>query len=310
MTGQDRTSSSRSYLHWPGSQPGWDFAACTLLIRSPKQQEHCQLMQSLKTGLLEGSASEDGSPGLLTNAPEKAHYIWSRGALRTGFADGSPQLSIPDQGDAVIPGCMNPVDVHVVFLMFPSPALTVMASMNWSLQECVPTTKARFVFLISLSTVLCCGNKDAQQLNQLLVSKDDLAVHCGLTDPFKTVEVSQALSYQLDMSMTGVEPTFSLDWLTQTSPEPACVPHLSPDKVPSSLNPASPEPALLLPSPAHRLLLLPAGPSCLSPSTPANQQLLLLTFLVDFTQPLLHYILLFLFQQPFPCTCCPLSPAL
>lgn len=62
------------------------------------------------------------------------------------------------------------------FLMSPSPALTVMASMNWSLQECVPTTKARFVFLISLSTVLCCGNKDAQQLNQLLVGKDDLAL--------------------------------------------------------------------------------------------------------------------------------------
>lgn len=35
------------------------------------------------------------------------------------------------------------------------PALTVMASMNWSLQEFVPTTSARLVFLISLSTVLC-----------------------------------------------------------------------------------------------------------------------------------------------------------
>lgn len=194
----DRTSSSRSYLHWPGSQPGWDFAACTLLIRSLKQQEHCQLMQSLKTGLLEGSAPEDGSPGLLTNVPAKAHYIWSRGALWTGFADGLPQLSITDHGDAVVPGCMNPVDVRMDFLMSPSPALTVMASMNWSLQECVPTTKARFVFLISLSTVLCCGNKDAQQVNQPQVGKDNFAVHCGLTDPFQTVEVSQALSYQLD----------------------------------------------------------------------------------------------------------------
>lgn len=85
---------------------------------------------------------------------------------------------------------MNPADAGVDFLMSPSPALTVMASMNWSLQECVPTTKARFVFLISLSTVLCCGNKDAQQLNQLLVVKADLTVHCGFTDPFQTVEVS------------------------------------------------------------------------------------------------------------------------
>lgn len=104
-TGYDRTSLSRRYLHWPGSQPGWDFAACTLLIRSPKQQDHCQLMQPSKTGLLEGSAPEDGSPGLFTKVPAKAHCIWSRGALCIGFADGSPQLSITDQGDAVIPGC-------------------------------------------------------------------------------------------------------------------------------------------------------------------------------------------------------------
>ena len=36
---------------------------------------------------------------------------------------------------------------------FFSPALTVMASMNWSLQLLVPTRRARLVFLISLSTV-------------------------------------------------------------------------------------------------------------------------------------------------------------
>lgn len=36
-----------------------------------------------------------------------------------------------------------------------SPALTVMASMNWSLQLLVPTSRARLVFLISLSTVFC-----------------------------------------------------------------------------------------------------------------------------------------------------------
>lgn len=35
-----------------------------------------------------------------------------------------------------------------------SPALTVIASINCSLQLFVPTTRARFVFLISLSTVL------------------------------------------------------------------------------------------------------------------------------------------------------------
>lgn len=76
--------------------------------------------------------------------------------------------------------------------------------MNWSLQECVPTTKARFVFLISLSTVLCCGNKDAEQLNPLLAGKADLAVHPDLTDPCQTVEVPQALSCQRDEAMTGV----------------------------------------------------------------------------------------------------------
>lgn len=35
------------------------------------------------------------------------------------------------------------------------PALTVMASMNWSLQLLVPTSRARLVFFISLSTVFC-----------------------------------------------------------------------------------------------------------------------------------------------------------
>lgn len=36
-----------------------------------------------------------------------------------------------------------------------SPALTVTASTNCSLQECVPITSAKLVFLMSLSTVLC-----------------------------------------------------------------------------------------------------------------------------------------------------------
>lgn len=39
--------------------------------------------------------------------------------------------------------------------LFLSPALTVMASMNWSLQLLVPTSRARLVFFISLSTVFC-----------------------------------------------------------------------------------------------------------------------------------------------------------
>lgn len=43
-----------------------------------------------------------------------------------------------------------------------SPALTVMASMNWSLQVWVPTTKAIFVFLISLSTVFCQGDTNLE----------------------------------------------------------------------------------------------------------------------------------------------------
>lgn len=196
---------------------------------------------------------------------------------------------------------MNPGDAAVGFLMSPSPALTVMASMNWSLQECVPTTKARFVFLISLSTVLCCGNKDAQQLNWLLAGKADLAVHCGLTDPSQTVEVPQALSYQLDETMTGAGPTFSPDRLTQTSPEPASLPPFTPEKVPSSLALASPKITLLLPSPAHWLLLLPAGLPCLPPLTSAYQQLRPLA-LVGFSHTLLHCILPSIFQQPFPCT--------
>lgn len=41
-----------------------------------------------------------------------------------------------------------------------SPALTVIASMNCSLQLLVPTTRARFVFLMSLSTVLWKRQRD------------------------------------------------------------------------------------------------------------------------------------------------------
>lgn len=92
-------------------------------------------------------------------------------------------------------------------LIFSSPALTVMASINWSLQECVPTTKARFVFLISLSTVLCCGNKDAQQLNHQLVGKV----------PSQTMEVQQALSYQ-PAPCLELGPPIPLPHMTHTSP--------------------------------------------------------------------------------------------
>lgn len=181
------------------------------------------------------------------------------------------------------------------FLMSPSPALTVMASMNWSLQECVPTTKARFVFLISLSTVLCCGNKDAQQLNWLLAGKSGLAVHCGLTDPSQTVEVPQVRSYQSDEAMTGVGPTFSLNRLTQNSPQPASLSPLTPEWAASFLASASPETALLLPSPARCFLLLPAGLPCLHSFTFVYQQLSPLA-LVGFSHTLLH-------SMPFPCTC-------
>lgn len=50
------------------------------------------------------------------------------------------------------------------------PALTVMASINWSLQEFVPTTRARLVFLISLSTVLCMTQQ--QNTNYYLSPED------------------------------------------------------------------------------------------------------------------------------------------
>lgn len=44
--------------------------------------------KSLKTGLLNGTAPKDGSPVLPANGAAKAWYIWSRGALCTGLADG------------------------------------------------------------------------------------------------------------------------------------------------------------------------------------------------------------------------------
>lgn len=47
-----------------------------------------------------------------------------------------------------------------------SPALTVTALTNCSLQLLLPTTRARFVFLISLSTVLC---RDRRQKETYLV---------------------------------------------------------------------------------------------------------------------------------------------
>lgn len=197
---------------------------------------------------------------------------------------------------------MSPADAGVGFLTSPSPALTVMASMNWSLQECVPTTKARFVFLISLSTVLCGGNKDAEQLNGLLVGKADLAVHCDLTDPFQTVEVQQALSYQSDKAMTSwahLLPRQADSDLTR-----ACLfatPYfrqgsffLHPCLTRDSFAPAlSRTLASICFQQSSRL-------PCLPPSTSAYQQLHLLAFLVGFSDALLHCILLFLFQQRFP----------
>lgn len=116
-------------------------------------------------------------------------------------------------------------------LISPSPALTVMASKNWSLQECVPTTKARFVFLMSLSTVLCCGNKDAQQLDSLLVGKADLPFcpfpNCG-----------GATNQELHAGPThNSQPQYSMSC---TSPESACLPLLTPNKAQLllSVNPA------------------------------------------------------------------------
>lgn len=48
-----------------------------------------------------------------------------------------------------------------------SPALTVTALTNCSLQLLLPTTRARFVFLISLSTVLCGrGNTTQKEFNE------------------------------------------------------------------------------------------------------------------------------------------------
>lgn len=170
-------------------------------------------------------------------------------------------------------------DAGVGLLISPSPALTVMASINWSLQECVPTTKARFVFLISLSTVLCCGNKDAQQLNHQLVGKV----------PSQTTEVQQALSYQ-PAPCLELGPPIPLPHMTHTSPESACLPPVTPNKA-SSLTPASLRTSLLLHSPAcWRMLVLPMS-SSLHPCLPAA------------TSTPLHCTLLFLFQQPFPCTC-------
>ena len=183
------------------------------------------------------------------------------------------------------------------FLMSPSPALTVMASMNWSLQECVPTTKARFVFLISLSTVLCCGNKDAQQLNWLLAGKTDLAVHCGLTDPSQTVEEPQALSYQSDEAITGAgqaDPNLNRACFFATPYSRGgsffCCPCLTRDGF---------APALF----CTLAFLLPEGLPRLPPFTSAYQQLHPLALLVGCTHTLLHCILLFTFQQPFTCTC-------
>lgn len=47
------------------------------------------------------------------------------------------------------------------------PALTVMASMNWSLQLLVPTNRARLVFFISLSTVFCQRTEDKWRLHRM-----------------------------------------------------------------------------------------------------------------------------------------------
>lgn len=161
-------------------------------------------------------------------------------------------------------------------LISPSPALTVMASINWSLQECVPTTKARFVFLISLSTVLCCGNKDEQQLNHQLVGK---------VVPSQTVEVPQALPYQ-PAPCLELGPPIPLPHTTHTSPESACLAPLTPNKA---------QPCLT------RDIFAPAL-SCMLASACAPLSSSFHLCLPAATSTPLHCTLLFLFQQPFPCT--------
>lgn len=155
-------------------------------------------------------------------------------------------------------------------LISPSPALTVMASKNWSLQECVPTTKARFVFLMSLSTVLCCGNKDAQQLDSLLAGKADLPFcpfpNCG-----------GATNQELHAGPThNSQPQYSMSC---TSPESAVCHSLLQTKLSSfflSILPCMN--SLLMPLLAcwHQL---PAGLPCLPLFTSAYQQLHLFAFL-------------------------------
>lgn len=185
-------------------------------------------------------------------------------------------------------------------LISPSPALTVMASKNWSLQECVPTTKARFVFLMSLSTVLCCGNKDAQQLDSLLVGKADLPFcpfpNCG-----------GATNQELHAGPThNSQPQYSMSC---TSPESACLPLLTPNKAQLllSVNPALHEQSAhasscMLASASSRTPLSSSLHLCLPAATS-------LCISSGFPYPLLYHTLFFLFWQPSPCTCShPLPP--
>ena len=75
-----------------------------------------------------------------------------------------------------------------------SPALTVTALTNCSLQLLLPTTSARFVFLISLSTVLC---RDTDGKNKLLMQRSLAPTDLGATSCKKSRH--QVTHHQLNL---------------------------------------------------------------------------------------------------------------
>lgn len=77
---------------------------------------------------------------------KKLHWGWMENSWWAGCslrAHSSPGPGLKGMSIRDISGCRD------------SPALTVTALTNCSLQLLLPTTRARLVFLISLSTVLC-----------------------------------------------------------------------------------------------------------------------------------------------------------
>lgn len=92
-----------------------------------------------------------------------------------------------------------------------SPALTVTALTNCSLQLLLPTTRARFVFLISLSTVLC-GRAQERQKKREIKHKKQRKKHKKNTTALREWKLLRRCAWQSVSATAHMRPGTLICW--------------------------------------------------------------------------------------------------